>query len=236
MPEKTLVAFDFDHTIIDDNSDLYVRKLAPNGQVPKHIKDLYSENGWTEYMGAIFRYLYETGISPNQMLNCMKEIPLVKGMDNLFSLLQGDAYEGIIISDSNSTFIDCILKDKHLNGAIDKVYTNPATFDKKGCLNIDYYHTQDWCDLSTINLCKGHILEDHIKTRRAEGTVYKRIAYVGDGSNDLCPSLKLGEQDLIFAREGYRLIKKINKGEHPLKAKVVVWGHGDDIYQELKPS
>ena len=41
MCEKILVAFDFDHTLIDDNSDLYVRKLAPGGKLPQYIKDQY---------------------------------------------------------------------------------------------------------------------------------------------------------------------------------------------------
>ena len=41
MAEKILVAFDFDHTLIDENSDVYVRKLAPDGKIPQHIKDKY---------------------------------------------------------------------------------------------------------------------------------------------------------------------------------------------------
>ena len=41
MSEKILVVFDFDHTLIDDNSDLYVRKLAPGGKLPQYIKDKY---------------------------------------------------------------------------------------------------------------------------------------------------------------------------------------------------
>lgn len=53
--EKVLLAFDFDHTIIGDNSDTYIAKLAPGGKIPKEIKDLYSERGWTHFMGQVFR-------------------------------------------------------------------------------------------------------------------------------------------------------------------------------------
>jgi pyridoxal phosphate phosphatase PHOSPHO2 len=51
-----LLAFDFDHTLIDENSDLSVKKLAPNGQLPESIETQYSATGWTEYMAAIFKY------------------------------------------------------------------------------------------------------------------------------------------------------------------------------------
>ena len=55
MLNKVLVAFDFDHTIIEDNSDLSVRKLAPDGKLPQYIKDMYKDNDWTGYMAAIFQ-------------------------------------------------------------------------------------------------------------------------------------------------------------------------------------
>ena len=31
MAHKVLLAFDFDHTLIDKNCDLYIQKLAANG-------------------------------------------------------------------------------------------------------------------------------------------------------------------------------------------------------------
>lgn len=59
--KKILLAFDFDHTLIDENSDLSVKKLAPNGQLPESIEAQYSATGWTEYMAAIFKYLHSIG-------------------------------------------------------------------------------------------------------------------------------------------------------------------------------
>lgn len=233
MPEKTLVAFDFDHTIIDENSDLYVRKLAPNGEIPKDIKDLYRDTGWTEYMGSIFQYLYENGITPEDMKAVMMEIKLVDGMKDLFQLLNCERFEVIIISDSNSVFIDWILKEFDIQKVCHKVFTNPAHFDEKGCLKIQYYHYQDWCQLSTVNLCKGQILESHIGTRKGEGVEFSQVAYIGDGTNDLCPCLKLSKTDLIFGREGYRLLKEIKKTEHPVMARVISWDTAHVISQTL---
>ena len=232
---KILVAFDFDHTLIDENSDLYVRKLAPNGIIPEEIKAKYSHNGWTEFMGAIFAYLHENGTSKDDMMNCMKEIPFVKDIDSLLKYLHQDIFDVVIISDSNSWFIEVILEAAGFKDTFTAVYTNPAKFDSKGCLNIEYYHTQDWCDLSTVNLCKGHILEEHIKQAKKNGTEYSVVAYVGDGTNDLCPSLRLRPCDLVFPRKGYTLLKKILKlPEGQLVGKVVPWDTGLEIQQELE--
>ena len=36
-------------------------------------------DGWTDYMGAIFQYLHQNNVTQEQILDCMKEIPFVKG-------------------------------------------------------------------------------------------------------------------------------------------------------------
>lgn len=43
---------------------------------------------------------------------------------------------------------------------------------------------------------------------------YKRIVYIGDGANDLCPALKLGPQDLVLARTDYDLDRLIQERKH----------------------
>ena len=49
-------------------------------------------------------------------------------------------------------------------------------------------------------MCKGDIIEEYIKERGEKGVVYDFIAYSGDGKNDLCPTLRLSENDLAFPR------------------------------------
>ena len=61
---NVLLAFDFDHTIIDGNSDITVRQLAPDGKIPQRIKDTYRNDDWTHYMGEIFKVrVQNTGLS-----------------------------------------------------------------------------------------------------------------------------------------------------------------------------
>merc|ERR1712142_480975 len=91
-----------------------------------------------------------------------------------------------------------------------------------------------WCSLSTINLCKGSILENHIDERARNGVKYLTVGYVGDGSNDLCPSLKLRSQDHCFARMGFSLPKKMEKlPEGQMQANVVFWNDGHDLQTEF---
>ncbi|KAI0240725.1 Pyridoxal phosphate phosphatase PHOSPHO2 [Lamellibrachia satsuma] len=232
--KKFLIAFDFDDTIIAANSDLYVCKLAPEGKIPKRIKDLYSKHGWTRYMAAIFTYLHENGTVPDDIIRCMKEIEFINGMKGLFHFLVDNNFDVIIISDSNSVFIDCILSSAGVAPLIQKVYTNPAAFDESGQLQLQCYHIQDWCDLSTVNLCKGHILKEHVEKQRENGVEYDVVCYVGDGTNDVCPCLKLRSHDIAFPRMGYKLMNELDMRSGEVIAKVIPWQSGSDIMAALQ--
>jgi len=236
MP-RVLLAFDFDHTIIDDNSDTYVINLAPEKKIPKEIKAMYSEKGWTHYMRGIFQYLHENNVTPQQILECMSEIKFSPGMMELLTNLDQAKTEVIIISDSNSIFIDHILDMNGIKDKVSKVFTNPAQFNDQGQLELEMYHFQESCSLSTVNLCKGHILEAFIAERASQNLHYSNIVYVGDGHNDLCPSLRLAEKDFVFHREGFSLGKYIKKMEAEkglkIKANLNSWNSGHDIMQIL---
>ena len=75
--------------------------------------------------------------------------------------------------------------------------SNPAHFDKNGCLQIQRYEDQNWCSLSARNLCKGEALREYIANRAADNVNFSRVSYAGDGANDLCPSLKLSNNDNV---------------------------------------
>ena len=88
--KRVIIAFDFDHTLIDKNSDTYVLRLIPDGgQLPASIKKLYSSvDGWNDYMREVFRYLHSScGVTRDQLLSCVAEIPLVEGMRELLAYL-----------------------------------------------------------------------------------------------------------------------------------------------------
>lgn len=192
-------------------------------------------------MAAIFEFLHSHGVTETEMKAAMHELPFVDGMKDLLTYLDKDLFDVIIISDSNSAFIDYVLENAELKHVVKRVYTNPAKFDDKGCLKISFYHNQDWCDLSTENLCKGHILEEHVKELDT-GAEYARVVYVGDGNNDLCPALKLQSRDYICPRIQYALWKKMKKLGHldgevselDIKAKILEWDSATQILELVK--
>ena len=155
--EKTLLAFDFDHTVVDGNSDVVVQKLY-SLPFPDEIKSLYSAvDGWTDFMAAIFSLFHQSGISVEDIKQKILTIPLVPGMKELFEHLLDDSYEVIIVSDANTLFIDWLLAKHDIREQVRHVYSNPAEVNEEGMLTIQYYHQQDWCNLSSKNMCKGNI-------------------------------------------------------------------------------
>ena len=184
-----VAAFDFDHTLIDVNSDTYIDKLIVSiaqttGKRSKYysyseeIENLTESHGWTHRMNAVFRYMHEKyKISQEKLLNCMREIELSAEMKSLLRILkQTHGFELYILSDSNTVFIETILEANGLLPLFDlkkNVITNRGFFDSNGCLvavplNQDYNENGAPFDCSTkickANICKGQILRDLVKS------------------------------------------------------------------------
>ena len=95
------------------------------------------------------------------------------------------------------------------------------------------YHNQDWCNISNKNLCKGHVLTEYINKRKSDdGIAFSKVSYVGDGNNDICPSLKLSQNDRVFARKDFPLHKALNNNSE-LKAKLYPFVDGLDIWKTI---
>lgn len=236
MGHNVLVAIDFDHTICDDNTDVVVQKLLTDETISKDVQNLWKSNGWLTYMGKIFELLHENSVNANQIEDVIVSIPVVTGMEELLISLHTNGHEIIIISDSNSVFIDYWLRSRQLERVVSHVFTNPARYDDDGRLRVDAYHTQHSCRMSTVNLCKGQILIDYIQNKHEEGKNYEKIVYIGDGRNDLCPILRLSEADLACARKDYPLVDQLNKLPISMstKAKIVLWEDGTDLRRNLE--
>lgn len=238
---RRLAVFDFDHTIIDDNSDVAVQDVVDN--IPNEVKKVYKEDGWTEYMQAIFDYIFKSGVSISVITKKIDSLKPVDGMVDLIKYLDEEVdYDIVIVSDSNSYFIDSWLESHGLKNNILQVFTNPAEV-RDGKLNIEMYHLQTTCQLSSKNLCKGQILTDFCEQQKLKNVIYDKIIYVGDGNNDLCPVLRLSENDVAFARKDYKLHKLLDNREtrkdydssqNPVKAKIQAWETGYDVIKYLR--
>jgi phosphoethanolamine/phosphocholine phosphatase len=74
-----------------------------------------------------------------------------------------------------------------------------------------------------------------------ESLRHGRVAYAGDGANDLCPALSLGPEDIVFARKGHALERLLaergafsSNGERKVAAKVHTWDSHDDLLRLIQ--
>lgn len=236
---RKLFVFDFDHTVVDDNTDIVVRDLVAKEKIPSHVTLLYKHSGWIPYMQEIFNILKTNNIERQDIHKAIEGIPEVNGMKNLLQWL-GELPNAnvIIISDSNSQFINHWCTTNDIRHHIDEIFTNPAHYTDDDALKIQPYHNQNWCKLSSVNLCKGQILEDFMKNQQIHNDViYENVFYFGDGANDFCPILRLKETDYGCVRKGYRLekeMKSCNIKDKNLKAEIFMWNDAVELMDFIK--
>lgn len=238
---KTLMVFDFDHTVVDDNSDTWVIKCLPGEKLPDSLRNSYRKGHWTEFMGRVMKYIGEQKVTPDQIRSVMETIPFTDGMKDLLTYISEHkgSIDCIVVSDSNTLFIEWILQVSGLHSAVDKVFTNPATINEQGYVEVQGHHSHN-CAKCPVNICKKEVLKLYLCEQSDRGVGYERVFYVGDGGNDLCPTACLREQDVVMPRKGYSLEKHLAQLEKqpssPLKPRVMAWSSGIEILQELKAS
>ncbi|UJR22846.1 hypothetical protein I4U23_025875 [Adineta vaga] len=232
-----LVVFDFDHTIVDDNSDVHVNKLFPSEEDRLNADKNRSQfDCWTDYMQDKFRQLQRFNITEDDYIQNMQEIPLTTDFSHLIKYLYSISNSHlIIISDSNLVFIEAILKHNQLDHMFKDIFTNPAYFNKdEQCLMIEQYGQQT-CSTCPSNMCKREIIEKYMRTKFSEPIP---ILYIGDGHNDVCAANGLKKGDLVCARSGYRMAKELKQqeelGKHKLEADFFEWQNGKEIEDYIK--
>ncbi|CAF1117475.1 unnamed protein product [Adineta steineri] len=232
-----LVAFDFDHTIIDANSDIHVNKLFPSDEERLIAEKNCSQiSSWATRMQETFHQLHKFNINETDYTNNMQEIPLTNGFSHLINYLYSlDNSHLIIISDSNLVFINTILKHNHLDHMFKDIFTNPAYFSKDDQRLIIEPYGQQTCPTCPSNMCKREIIEKYARTKFSEEIP---ILFIGDGHNDVCAANSLKKGDLICARSGYRMAKELKQqtqlGEKKFQADFFEWNDGKEIEDFIK--
>ncbi|XP_077024683.1 LOW QUALITY PROTEIN: pyridoxal phosphate phosphatase PHOSPHO2-like [Tamandua tetradactyla] len=235
---KILLVFDFDSTIIHDNSDTWIVQCAPEKKLPIELRDSYQKGFWTEFMGRVFKYLGEEDVREDEMKRPVVAMPFTPGMLELLNFIRKDkdTFNCIIISDSNSVFIDWVLQAANIHDLFDKVFTNPASFDNKGHLTVENYHAHS-CTRCPKNLCKKAVLVEFVDKQLQQGVNYTRIIYIGDGGNDFCPVTFLKSNDAVMPRKGYtsqKTLSRMSPNLDPVKSSIVVWASGIEIISYLQ--
>ncbi|XP_074884589.1 pyridoxal phosphate phosphatase PHOSPHO2 isoform X4 [Buteo buteo] len=222
----------------DENSDTWIVKCAPEKKLPNGLRNSYRPGHWTEYMGRVFVYLGDNGVKEDEMRRTMTTIPFTAGMVDLLGFIgeNKELFDCIIVSDSNTVFIDWILKAADFHKVFDEVFTNPAAFSSTGYLTVQNFHAHH-CEKCPKNLCKRNVLKEFLDKQLERGVSYTQIVYIGDGGNDLCPVMFLKKDDIAMPRQGYTLEKKISQLAQdlsPVECSVLAWSSAIDIMSYLK--
>ena len=224
-----LLVWDFDWSLIDENSDTYViERLDHSGRTWRAAQDLMDKGtmGWTELMDWCLGKLHEAGHGPDAIAGVLKTAPIKSGALSAVSTANTAGAEQRILSDANTIYIQTILDEHGLAGAFRQVVTNPAAYDAGGRLRVRPHQRTGrahGCPLCPPNLCKGAVL-----TRWIDDLRPARCVYVGDGSGDYCPAARLRTGDVLLARRSPHdsLLKRCRK--EPVAAAVLEWGGASD--------
>ncbi|KAK2464235.1 hypothetical protein APHAL10511_003692 [Amanita phalloides] len=232
-----LVIFDFDWSMADQDTDRWIFEVLAI-DIRREIENLERQVQWTDLVAQSLRKAHERNITREQIENALRIMPFHPAMVRAVRKLQaGGKTTFLCLSNSNSVFISTILEDKRLTDLFDEIITNPAEWEPSGLLHlrrrIDPNSEQHSCQVGcSANMCKGQELDAYLARRNLH---FDRIVYVGDGSNDFCPVLRLRQQDLVLCRNSWGLSKRIAK-EGGLKCKVKYWSDAwevEEIFGDL---
>ncbi|XP_051150183.1 thiamine phosphate phosphatase-like protein [Andrographis paniculata] len=230
MAGDIVIIFDFDRTLIDDDSDQWV---LTNMDLTDHFNQLRDTLPWNSLMDAMLKELYLRGKTVQDIAECLKSVPLHPHIIAAIRSAHALGCDLKVASDSNSFYIKTILEHHGIYSCFSEIITNPVSTDG-GRLRIFPYQdasSPHGCDLCPPNLCKGGVIKQ-IQASMLDGPS-KRLIYIGDGKNDLCPTLTLVEGDFVMPRKNYSLWKHILKNLRLVKAKVCEWNDGADLARIL---
>ncbi|NWV42661.1 PHOP1 phosphatase, partial [Grantiella picta] len=235
-PPRFLLVFDFDETLVDENSD---DSVVRGRALPEELRHNPPGGSYNEHMQRVLAFLGEQGVRAADFRAIYEAIPLSPGMAELFQFLSKhrELFEVILISDANTFGIEAKLRAAGVHSAFRKVFSNPAGLDRRGYLTLGPYHSHK-CLRCPPNMCKRKILTEYLAERAREDVEFQRVFYVGDGANDFCPAGALRAADVAFPRKGYpmhRLIQEVQeKQPGGFAAAAVPWESGVEVARHLQ--
>ncbi|XP_073146531.1 inorganic pyrophosphatase 2-like [Henckelia pumila] len=230
--EKIVVVFDFDKTIIDVDSDNWVVDELGATDL---FNSLLPTMPWNPLMDKMMKELHAQGRTTKDIENVLKRAPMHHRIVPAIKKAHALGCDLRMVSDANLFFIDTILTHLGIKDCFSEINTNPSYVDEEGRLRIspytDFYSFSHGCKLCPPNMCKGMILERIQASLVKEGQT--RMIYLGDGSGDFCPSLKLKEGDFVMPRKYFPVWHLICENRHLLRAEIHEWVDGGDLERIL---
>ncbi|XP_031257827.1 inorganic pyrophosphatase 2-like [Pistacia vera] len=228
-----VVVFDFDKTIIDVDSDNWV---VDGLGATELFNQLLPTMPWNSLMDRMMDELHAQGKTIEDVVEVLKRIPIHPRIVPTIKAARDLGCDLRIVSDANLFFIETILEHLGIRDCFSEINTNPGFVDEEGKLRISPYHdftiSAHGCNLCPPNMCKGLIIE-RIQASLAKDGSNKKIIYLGDGSGDYCPTLKLEERDHVMPRKNFPVWDLICRNPMLVKAEIHGWTDGEDLEKIL---
>ncbi|NXS13922.1 PHOP1 phosphatase, partial [Neodrepanis coruscans] len=236
---RYLLVFDFDETIVDENTDDSIVRAAPGRALPESLRQSLRQGSYNQYMQRVLAFLGDQGVTAGDLRAVYEAVPLSPGMPELFQFLSKhrELFELVLVSDANTFGIEAKLRAAGVHSLFRKIFSNPAGVDKRGYLTLGPYHSHK-CPECPANMCKRQILAEYLAERAREDAEFERVFYVGDGANDFCPSVALTSSDVAFPRKGYPMHRMTQEMEQKqpgaFRAAVVPWESAAEVARYLQ--
>ncbi|RVX17078.1 Inorganic pyrophosphatase 2 [Vitis vinifera] len=224
-----VVVFDFDKTIIDVDSDNWVVDELGATDL---FNQLLPTMPWNSLMDRMMKELHSQGKTIDDIAEVLKRIPIHPRVVPAIKSAHALGCDLKIVSDANLFFIETILKHLGVMDCFSEINTNPSFVDEEGRLRIfphhDFTSSSHGCSLCPPNMCKGMVI------KRIQASIStEKFIYLGDGSGDFCPSLKLGSGDYVMPRKNFPLWDLICRNPNLIKAEVHEWSDGEELEHGL---
>ncbi|XP_059458100.1 inorganic pyrophosphatase 1-like [Corylus avellana] len=227
-----VAVFDFDKTIIDCDSDNWVVDELGATDL---FNELLPTMPWNSLMDRMMKELHAQGKTMEDVVDVLKRIPIHPKVIPAIKAAHALGCDLRVVSDANLFFIETILKHLGLSDYFSEINTNPSFVDDEGRLRIfphhDFHKSPHGCTLCPPNMCKGLVIERIQASVAEEGK--KKFIYLGDGSGDYCPSLKLGDEDYVMPRKNFPLWDLMCKTPLLIKAEIHEWVDGEELERIL---
>ena len=236
--KKTLLIFDFDKTILNDDS---FGHIILNTLTKEELQIIYNNRNenWVDGYNYSLKQLKTHGMTKENFNEMLDQISLTKGMSDLFNYIREkkDNYDSIILSSNYEYVIKYILKKNNISDIFLDIITNPsreANQDEKDQFIYVLKKQEHNCKICNPCSCKKNEFKEFCNTHDMNN--YDKVIFICDGFNDFCLAVDLGENDITLMRKNFALYKKIysKNFENNLKCKVQVWENGNDIINYLK--
>jgi len=128
------------------------------------------------FMQRVLHHLHDQGVSVPTLQRQTAQLPLVDGLEPLLrALQQRPATDCVILSDSNTLFIEWALAAWRHTGTFSRVFTNPARVDAAtGRLALEPHDGAHGCGACPANMCKRVTLGRFLREQAVAGVAYDR--------------------------------------------------------------